>query len=129
MTNTKQMRVVSLVLAMVLALSMLAGCGASNKVHATLHVNGPEESVDVALECEEGDTLTQAMLEKKLVSEEEAEAGFFTEINGWASHYEEDGSWWSLTDAEGNMTSVGASEIVLKEGDEYSFTYMTGENS
>lgn len=129
MTNTKQMKVVSLVLAMVLALSLLAGCGAkTNTVHATLHVNGPEESVDFALECEEGDTLTQAMLAKKLVSEAEAEAGFFTVINGWASNFEENGSWWSLTDAEGNMTEVGASEIVLKEGDEYSFTYVAGEN-
>ena len=36
---------------------------------------------------------------------------------------EEDGSWWCLTDAAGEMTSVGVADIELHDGDSYAFTY------
>ena len=37
--------------------------------------------------------------------------------------YNKDGSWWCLTDAAGEMTSVGVADIELHDGDSYAFTY------
>ena len=54
---------------------------------------------------------------------EEAEAGFVTVVNGEAADYNKDGSWWCLTDAAGEMTSVGVADIELHDGDSYAFTY------
>ena len=126
MTTTKKTRVFGLVMALVFALSMLAGCG-SSKVHATLTVKGPEEAVDVyELEVEPETTLMDAMLEKGLVTEEEAAEGFFTSVNGVVADFEADGAWWSVLDANGEMTSVGAGEIVLAEGDAYTIAYTVG---
>ena len=34
-----------------------------------------------------------------------------------------DGFWWCLTDAAGEMTSVGVADIELHDGDSYAFTY------
>ena len=56
-------------------------------------------------------------------SAEEAEAGFVTVVNGEAADYNKDGSWWCLTDAAGEMTSVGVADIELHDGDSYAFTY------
>ena len=51
------------------------------------------------------------------------EAGFVTVVNGEAADYNQDGSWWCLTDAAGEMTSVGVADIELHDGDSYAFTY------
>ena len=126
MTTTRKTRVFGLVMALVFALSMLAGCG-SDKIHATLTVKGPEEAVtEYKLEVEPETTLMAAMLEEGLVSEEEAAAGFFTAVNGVVADFEADGAWWAVLDANGEMTPVGAGEIVLAEGDAYTIAYTVG---
>ena len=43
--------------------------------------------------------------------------------SGEAADYNKDGSWWCLTDAAGEMTSVGVADIELHDGDSYAFTY------
>ena len=37
--------------------------------------------------------------------------------------WDKDAAWWCLTDAAGEMTSVGVADIELHDGDSYAFTY------
>ena len=52
-----------------------------------------------------------------------AMASYHAAVNGEATDYNKDGSWWCLTDAAGEMTSVGVADIELHDGDSYAFTY------
>ena len=145
----KHMKLLSLLLALAMAASLMVGCGAASSetttddvpvvesdlsgaeeavVHSTLTVtyaDGTEK--EIALECQEGESLAKAMLTAGLISEEEAESGFITVIDGQEAKWEPDAAFWALTDSEGNMTSVGAGEIILAEGDSYGFTYTVSE--
>ena len=151
----KHMKLLSLLLALTMVLGLLAGCGAESTapaesedvavtesadaavtesqpaegvVHSTLTVTYADGTAkDFALESKEGETLVQAMLAAGLVSEEEAASGFVTVIDGQEAKWEPDMAFWALLDAEGNMTEVGAGDIVLTEGDAYSFTYTVSE--
>ena len=58
-----------------------------------------------------------------VISAEEAAAGFVTVVNGEEADYNADGAWWCLTDAAGEMTTVGVADIELHDGDSYAFTY------
>ena len=46
-----------------------------------------------------------------------------TTVNGITADYNADGAWWCLTDAAGEMTTVGVADIELHNGDSYAFTY------
>lgn len=144
----KMNKIVSLILALALVIGVMTGCGTAsspasetdsnstqsvasvaeeNVVHATLTVTGADGAAkDFALECKEGTTLAMAMLDAGLVSEAEAKAGFITIIDGEEAKWDPDQAFWKLLDSEGNMTEIGAGEIVLNEGDSYSFTYTVG---
>ena len=141
----KMNKIVSLVLALALVVGVMAGCGAASGsavendanspqsaaqeavVHATLTVTGADGNAkEVALECKEGTTLAMAMFDAGLISEDEAKAGFITIIDGEEAKWDPDQAFWQLLDSTGTMTQVGAGEIVLKEGDSYSFTYTAG---
>ena len=37
--------------------------------------------------------------------------------------WDKDSAWWCLTDASGEMTTVGVADIELNDGDSYAFTY------
>ena len=58
-----------------------------------------------------------------VISQDEADAGFVTTVNGVTADYNADGAWWCLTDATGEMTTVGVADIELHDGDSYAFTY------
>lgn len=146
-------RVFSLAVTAALAVGLLAGCGASStasstaasseavssvaasseaasaeaseaKVKAQFTVTGADgESQTFDLEVTDGEKLSDALAEAGIISEEEAAAGFVTTVNGETADWDKDSAWWCLTDASGEMTSVGVGDIGLHDGDSYAFTY------
>lgn len=80
-------------------------------------------SEEFQLEAQAGETLASALAAAGLISAEEAEAGFVTEVNGVLADFSKDQSWWCLTDASGEATTVGVGDIRLQDGDAYAFTY------
>ena len=146
-------RVFSLAVTAALAVGLLAGCGASStasstavsseavssvaasseaasaeaseaKVKAQFTVTGADgESQTFDLEVTDGEKLSDALAEAGIIREEEAAAGFVTTVNGETADWDKDSAWWCLTDASGEMTSVGVGDIELHDGDSYAFTY------
>lgn len=80
-------------------------------------------STEYELKITDGEKLSDALLAAGLISEEEATAGFVTTVNGEAADWNKDQSWWCLTDASGEATSVGIADIELHDGDSYAFTF------
>ena len=143
----KNIRSLSLLIAMALALC-LAGCGAAsstpassapaasasassaadeavvNAVFTVVYEDGA--SKEFALQCAEGDTLAAALEKAGLISADEAASGFVTVVDGVASKFDEDQSWWQLMDGAGLPALKGICDIVLAEGDSYSFAYTIG---
>lgn len=81
------------------------------------------ESTVLTLNAVDSEKLGDALADAGVISAEEAEAGFVTTVNGVTADYNADGAWWCLTDAAGEMTSVGVADIELHDGDSYAFTY------
>lgn len=146
-------KLTSLILTLALSAAMLAGCGASassaasseaassevvsseaastaeaadsaEAIHFTFTVTGADgTATEMTLDAADGEKLSDALAAAGVISEEEAAAGFVTVVNGEAADYNTDGSWWCLTDAAGEMTTVGVADIELHDGDSYAFTY------
>ena len=94
------------------------------KVKSEFTVTGADgESQTFTLEVTDGEKLSDALVEAGLISEEEAAAGFVTTVNGETADWDKDQAWWCLTDATGEMTTVGVADIALHDGDSYAFTY------
>ena len=94
------------------------------KVKAQFTVTGADgESQTFDLEVTDGEKLSDALAEAGIISEDEAAAGFVTTVNGETADWDKDSAWWCLTDASGEMTSVGVADIELHDGDSYAFTY------
>ena len=141
----------AVVISAALAAGLLAGCGAASgtassaasseavssvaasseaasseaaKVKAEFTVTGADgESQTFTLEVTDGEKLSDALVEAGLISEEEAAAGFVTTVNGEIADWDKDQAWWCLTDATGEMTTVGVADIALHDGDSYAFVY------
>ena len=86
-------------------------------------VDADGNSTEIALSITEGEKLSDALVAAGVISKEEAAAGFVTTVNGVTADYNADGAWWCLTDATGEMTTVGVADIELHDGDSYAFTY------
>ena len=86
-------------------------------------VDADGNSTEIALSITEGEKLSDALVAAGVISKEEAAAGFVTTVNGVTADYNADGAWWCLTDAAGEMTTVGVADIELHDGDSYAFTY------
>ena len=94
------------------------------KVRAEFTVTNAEgESQTFTLEVTDGEKLGDALVEAGLISQEEADAGFVTTVNGETADWDKDKAWWCLNDASGEMTSVGVADIELHDGDSYAFVY------
>lgn len=94
------------------------------EVKAEFTVTGADgESQTFTLEVTDGEKLSDALVEAGLISEEEAAAGFVTTVNGETADWDKDQAWWCLTDATGEMTTVGVADIALHDGDSYAFIY------
>ena len=141
----------ALTLSAVLSVCLLAGCGASAsstassaassvassevassaaaETQATVEftVTAADGSVSsVLLNVTDGEKLSTALAKAGIISQEEADAGFVTTVNGETADYNKDQAWWCLTDAAGEMTTVGVADIELHDGDSYAFTYTKG---
>lgn len=92
------------------------------KVEFTV-TNAEGESQTFTLEVTDGEKLGDALVEAGLISQEEADAGFVTTVNGETADWDKDKAWWCLNDASGEMTSVGVADIELHDGDSYAFVY------
>ena len=86
-------------------------------------VDADGNSTEIPLTITEGEKLSDALAAAGVISEEEAAAGFVTTVNDVTADYNADGAWWCLTDAAGEMTTVGVADIELHDGDSYAFTY------
>ena len=144
-----------LTLSAVLSVCLLAGCGASASSTASSAVSDAASSVassvaasdaaaetqatveftvtaadgsvsSVLLNVTDGEKLSTALAKAGIISQEEADAGFVTTVNGETADYNKDQAWWCLTDAAGEMTTVGVADIELHDGDSYAFTYTKG---
>ena len=94
------------------------------KVKAQFTVTGADgESQTYDLEVTDGEKLSDALAEAGIISADEAAAGFVTTVNGETADWDKDSAWWCLTDASGEMTTVGVADIELHDGDSYAFTY------
>lgn len=144
-------RILSVVAAAALAAGLLAGCGASSaagstassaassvaasseaasaeaseaRVKAQFTVTGADgESQTFDLEVTDGEKLSDALAEAGIISADEAAAGFVTTVNGETADWDKESAWWCLTDASGEMTTVGVADIELHDGDSYAFAY------
>ncbi|WP_223382936.1 DUF4430 domain-containing protein [Faecalibacterium prausnitzii] len=94
------------------------------KVKAQFTVTGADgESQTFDLEVTDGEKLSDALAEAGIISADEAAAGFVTTVNGETADWDKDSAWWCLTDASGEMTTVGVADIELHDGDSYAFIY------
>lgn len=106
------------------AASSESASAAEDQIQVLFTVNYADgTSEEFQLEAQAGETLASALAAAGLISAEEAEAGFVTEVNGVLADFSKDQSWWCLTDASGEATTVGVGDIRLQDGDAYAFTY------
>ncbi|MBP3600166.1 MAG: DUF4430 domain-containing protein [Clostridia bacterium] len=66
--------------------------------------------------------LADALLEEKLIKEDEYKSGFYTYIDGVRADYNKDGAWWCVTKG-GEMTNAGMNELPVADGDEFEITH------
>ena len=106
------------------AASSEAASAEASEVKAQFTVTGADgESQTFDLEVTDGEKLSDALAEAGIISADEAAAGFVTTVNGETADWDKDSAWWCLTDASGEMTTVGVADIELHDGDRYAFTY------
>ena len=106
------------------AASSEAASAEASEVKAQFTVTGADgESQTFDLEVTDGEKLSDALAEAGIISADEAAAGFVTTVNGETADWDKDSAWWCLTDASGEMTTVGVADIELHDGDSYAFTY------
>ena len=100
-----------------------AGADLVEAAFTVVYADGTSE--ELTLSVEPGTLLSDALRDAGVISAEEAEAGFVTTVNGVTADWDADGAWWCLTDASGEMTTVGIADIALQAEDSYAFTYTT----
>lgn len=66
--------------------------------------------------------LGDALLEQKLVTEEEHKTGFYNTIDGVRADYTLDKAWWCFTKG-GEMTTVGANDLAIADGESFEITH------
>ncbi len=62
--------------------------------------------------------LADALLEEKLIKEDEYKSGFYTYIDGVRADYNLDKCWWAIY-KDGEMQNFGMNEITISDGDEF----------
>ena len=88
------------------------------KLKITVSVSLEDDTREVFEISTEAKTLADALLEKELISKSEYDAGFYTTVNGIRAAYTLDGYWWCIK-VNGEDATVGANEIILKDGDSF----------
>ena len=79
-----------------------------------------DQSITITLKTDKT-TLGEALYEHGLINN----PGFITTANGITADWNNHQAWWKLCKS-GEMTSVGADELVLADGDHYEIIYTIG---
>ena len=87
-----------------------------------IHKDETQRKIDISTDAE---FLGDALFEKKLVTQEEYETGFYTIVDGEKADYNVDASFWWLK-VNGKDATTGANEIAISDGDEIEFKYTVG---
>lgn len=126
--------IVGLILVWMVIVLFISGCGeAQNNSSVASSVADELKTISVTVvyadESEkvfdietDAEFLGEAMLEQKLITEEEYKSGFYTEIDGVRADYNADKAWWCVTKG-GEMTSKGLNDLPIKDGDSFEITY------
>ncbi len=67
-----------------------------------------------------------ALFEKGLVTKEEYKTGFYSTIDGIRADYTLDKAWWQII-KDGEMTTVGANELPIADGDNFEITHTPAQ--
>lgn len=114
-------------LVLVLCLSMLIGCGAKasgEKISAKIILidkDGATFNYDIT--CDDGATLRDALLENKLIDEDEYSAMFVQNIDGHIANVLEDGCTWMPQDENGKQIMGTFDDITLHDGQTITLQY------
>ena len=125
--------VIALIIVLVLAAAALVICqinkpetqqGGKEITINVDHLNGDDTTFTIHTDEE---YLRGALEQEDLIEGTESEYGLYVlTVNGETADYNKDQAWWCLTDAAGEMTTVGVADIELHDGDSYAFTYTKG---
>ena len=122
-------KTIAILLAVLLLAAMLSGCGAKSQASAeTVSITvvyADESTEEFELSCEHS-TLADALVAEGLISQEEADAGFVTSVNGVFADFDAEEAWWRVADAEGRDALKGIDAIDTADADGYSFIYTIG---
>jgi hypothetical protein len=67
--------------------------------------------------------LGDVLVEEGLIEGEDSSYGLYvTSVDGESADYDENGSWWALSQ-DGELTSTGVDEVVVEDGQTYTWTY------
>ena len=121
-------KTLALILSLLLAAAMLAGCAGKTDAPAevTVTVIYEDESAEEFTLSTEHDTLGDALVDAGLASQEEVDSGFVTTINGAFADFDADEAWWRVVDADGMDSLKGIGDIKTADADGYSFIYTIG---
>ncbi len=66
--------------------------------------------------------LADALLEHKLIKEDEYKSGFYSYINGVRADYSLDGGWWGVY-VDDVLSNYGMNDIAISDGDKFEIKY------
>lgn len=122
-------RAAALLLALLMLLSVFAGCTGNEKTQgaktitvAVTHGDGSEKSFELHTDAE---NLRQALEEEKLVAGEESDYGLYVLTVDGETVNEDNQEWWCLTKG-GEMWNYGVDDTNIADGDAYEFTFTVG---
>lgn len=124
-------RVLSLILAVLLLVSMLCACSGDAKETETdgisitftvTHDDGTEKKFDITTTAT---TLADALLQEKLVEESAESAGLYDVVDGEKADWNDNEAWWCFYKA-GEMLSVGINETEIADGESYEAVFTHG---
>ena len=122
----------AVVISAALAAGLLAGCGAASSTASSAASSEAVSSVAASSEAASSEAASGQAEDAKVKAEftvtgADGESQTFTlevtTVNGETADWDKDQAWWCLTDATGEMTTVGVADIALHDGDSYAFTY------
>lgn len=125
-------KVLALLLALALGLSLLTGCsdaGGGSQAEGVKSitftvVHGDGTSKDFSIETSQ-EMLGAALLDEKLIEGDDGEYGLFvTTVDGETADSSRQ-QWWCLT-AGGGTVTTGVDSTPIEDGGQYEFTLTTG---
>ncbi len=111
--------IVAALSAVMIIVSQQTESGDKNLTVTIVYADQTEKKVEISTDAE---YLADALLEEKLIKEDEYKTGFYTYIDGVRADYTLDGGWWGVYE-DGALSDYGMNEIAIKDGDEFEIKY------